>query len=525
MAEDLPVLVPATLVPADIPPPVVDSGLLDSELLDSELLDSGLLDSGLLESGLLESELFESGPLESGLLNHRSLNRDTLKRDPAQPPFVGPRFVEPPVLDRAVLERPVVEPPVVRLCAPASGANPSDKGGFQETALNSRTVVNGVPSGSNDALSPFPLTPRQCQCQAAANSTIANLLDRERAEPDRRQGLCSRLKNHGSVQATTLKREILADTACEVRNQTASAALEAYFRLAETEARSELAAKAAVVLVDAVARGRKLKAQGIKTPPELDTLERKEIDLKSDTAKLRLAQARLQHDLKALLSPPANAPEYLIRPVLDMDAYVAPVDSEAEVAKGLATRPELRMWRALVEGLDAASLPVAQAALQAVNPLAGGALDKGARSGCAGLKAVLELCKRQTDAETLREKMLAYESEREQQIASDIRRDVQLLAIQTEILILARHRAADSHRHLEELADRQSKGLGSFADTAEARLEFLRDRGTVVEAAASLIIYKVKLRQDQGLLAAECCPGCEPAYPSDAGKTPCTTAP
>jgi hypothetical protein len=385
--------------------------------------------------------------------------------------------------------------------------------------------LSTVPADSGVPSSPYPLTPRQCQGQAAENSTVANLLDREREKPERKLGLYSRLKNHGDDRATGLKQEILFDTACEIRNQMASSALEAYFRLAETEGRSELAEKAAVVLADAVARGRQLKAKGVKTPPELDTLERKEIDLKSDTAQLRLAQARLQHDLKALLGPPANAPEHLIRPVLDMDAYVAPGDSAAEVAKGLATRPEMRMWRTLGQSLDAASLAVAQSALRAVNPLAGGAMDKGSRSSSARLQAVLEMCKGLTDAEAVRQQILGYGAEREQQIASDIRRDVRLLAIQAEIVNLARRRAADSQRRVEEATDRQAKGLSSFAETAEARLEVLRDRGTVVEAAATLLIYKVKLRQDQGLLAAECCPGCEAPSPSAAGSTPCTTAP
>jgi outer membrane protein TolC len=337
--------------------------------------------------------------------------------------------------------------------------------------------------------------------------------------------LHSRLFNHGSDQASALKQEILADTACEVRNQTASSALEAYFRLAETEARSELADKTAAVLADAVARGRKLKAQGIKTPPELDALERKQIDLDSDKAQLRLVQTRLQHDLKGLLGPPANAPANLIKPVLDMEAYVPPGDSASEVARGLATRPELRMWRTLGQSLDAASLPVAQAALQAVNPLAGGALEKGARPGAAGLGAVQALCRGNADAEALRQEILAYEAERELQIASDIRRDVQLLAIQTEILILARRRAADNQRRVEELAEQQAKGLSSFADTAQARLEFLKSRSQVVEAEVTLLIYKVKLKQDQGLLAAECCPGCDTACPTTAESRPCTTVP
>jgi hypothetical protein len=154
-----------------------------------------------------------------------------------------------------------------------------------------------------------------------------------------------------------------------------------------------------------------------------------------------------------------------------------------------------------------------------------GALDKGARSGGAFLKALLELCRGQADAETVRQKILAYESEREEQIASDIRRDVQRLAIQTEILILARRRAADNQRRVEELTERQAKGLSSFADTAEAQLEFLRARGTVVEAAATLLIDKVKLRQDQGLLAAECCPGCETPWPTAAENIPGITVP
>jgi hypothetical protein len=40
-----------------------------------------------------------------------------------------------------------------------------------------------------------------------------------------------------------------------------------------------------------------------------------------------------------------------------------------------------------------------------------------------------------------------------------------------------------------------------------------------------LLIYEVKLRQDQGLLAAECCPRCEAACPTSAGSIPCATAP
>jgi hypothetical protein len=138
---------------------------------------------------------------------------------------------------------------------------------------------------------------------------------------------------------------------------------------------------------------------------------------------------------------------------------------------------------------------------------------------------MLEMCKGQTDADTVRPQILAYESEREEQIAGDIRRDVRLLTIQTEILILARRRAADNQRRVEEITERQAKGLSSFAETAEARLEWLKARGTVVEAAASLLIHKVKLRQDQGLLAAECCPACEAGSPTAAGSTPCTTAP
>jgi outer membrane protein TolC len=354
---------------------------------------------------------------------------------------------------------------------------------------------------------------------------LANLLDQEREESDRKQGAHGKLLNHGSARATALRNEILNDTACEIRNLTASSALEAYFRLAETEARSELAEKAAAVAAEAMERGRELKARGVKTPSELDTLERKQIDLQADTAQLRLAQARLQHDLKALLGPPANSPRNLIRPVLDMDAYVAPGDSAAEVARGLASRPELRMWRTLGESLDAATLPVAQSAIQAVNPLAGGALDKGTHSCGALLKVVLEMCKGRADVEAVRRQILTYGAEREQQIASDIRRDVRYLAIQTEILILARRRAASNHRHVEEVVDGQAKGINSFADTAQARLEYLKARGTVVEAAATLLIYQAKLRQGQGLLAAECWPGCQAATPIDAGSIPGTTAP
>ena len=141
------------------------------------------------------------------------------------------------------------------------------------------------------------------------------------------------------------------------------------------------------------------------------------------------------------------------------------------------------------------------------------------------MRAVLERCKGGADAEAVRQQILAYGAEREQQIASDIHRDVRLLAIQTEVLKLNRRRAADAQKRVEEAAEREAKGLASFADTAQARLEFLRVRNDMAEAAATLLIYQVKLREDQGLLAFECYAGPEAACPTAAGSTPGTTPP
>jgi hypothetical protein len=61
-------------------------------------------------------------------------------------------------------------------------------------------VVDNVPSESGEPSTPYPLTPQQYQFLAAANASIANVLDHEGEEKEGKQGAHVKLKNHGSAR-------------------------------------------------------------------------------------------------------------------------------------------------------------------------------------------------------------------------------------------------------------------------------------------------------------------------------------
>src|SRR5439155_3169671 len=102
-------------------------------------------------------------------------------------------------------------------------------------------------------------------------------------------------------RVTELKLAILYFSELEARNRTAGYALDLYYRLAESEAKSDLLDKAAAELAAGVQHSRDLMQQGFKLPVELTTLQRQEIDARADRIKLAAGIVELNGRLKGLI--------------------------------------------------------------------------------------------------------------------------------------------------------------------------------------------------------------------------------
>lgn len=341
------------------------------------------------------------------------------------------------------------------------------------------------------------------------------MLERE-AEGVRRQAAQGpSWKSQERSRVACLKAGILHDSAREVRNQTAGLALEAYYSLAETEARRELVQIALVTVSDSAKRLKELKMKGAKPPAELEAIERKQVELLSDLKQLELGEVRLQFQLGRLLGLDQEPQRYEVRPVLDASDLTPPGVLEAEVARGLACRPELAMWRSLNPLLDAKTLPSAIQVLRTVNPLAG--MDTPSPTHLVKLHL---LCKQDEDLSTSRDQIAQYSAERERAIAGDIQADVTTVQFRMELLALAHQRAADWQARVEELEEKETKGVTSSTETAAARLEWAHARGEVIREISAVARAVVKLKQDEGLLATD---GCEAPPALNAGNTcaPC----
>ena len=133
------------------------------------------------------------------------------------------------------------------------------------------------------------LTAENCQCLAVRNAGMANLLDAERdgvAEQAARSGW---LRSHGQSGLSDMKETILVNTAEEIRNRNAAAALELYYRLAEAEAKADLAEQSLQMLRDIADKLQDMKKKGLRLPVDGESLTRQQLDVQGQQVQIQQA--------------------------------------------------------------------------------------------------------------------------------------------------------------------------------------------------------------------------------------------
>jgi hypothetical protein len=97
--------------------------------------------------------------------------------------------------------------------------------------------------------------------------------------------------------------------------------------------------------------------------------------------------------------------------------------------------------------------------------------------------------------------------QKEHEVIEQIGQAVQAIHAQKEVIGLVGQQIASWQTKIREAEDKEQRGVGSFAETAAARTEWLQVKRRAVEEVATLQRAWVKLRQTQGILVAGCLPG------------------
>ena len=358
--------------------------------------------------------------------------------------------------------------------------------------------VRYVPSTFNRGLKYRELTEPVCQSLAARNTSTANTLDDENRVPTSGTGCES--------EAEQLKRAVRAQTALEFRNQSAAAALDRYFQLADAEARSAVVREAEPILDDLQTKATKARAEKVRFPLDPADVERQRNVM---AAQLEQADAGIQAlniDLRRRLGlPPAPAGEGLW-PAGTFAVDPEPATEAEAVKAALADRPELKAWRTLHQGLNVNTLPTARDIL-------GGSTIPGlpTPTGLLG-RCILKLMTRgakpdpcaAAELEVRRKQVADMIVSRERDVADEARVAVVTLNAQTKRVALARDRVAAWKVKLDEAEAQQKAGL-PFADlqAAQVRLVWLKARGELVAEVMAWHQARVRLRAAMGWLAGD----------------------
>lgn len=333
------------------------------------------------------------------------------------------------------------------------------------------------------------------QCQAAARSSLANLIEMERGIAANSGKACLPCKSDCSAQ---MKDDLLALRAIEERNRAAGSALELYYRLTEAEAGLDILAESQRGVDHVLVNVAELRAQGIKIDVDEEALRRRKLELFDQQAEAELGRDQSHGGLKVLLGLADEDPTR-IWPEADLKAVAEPIDVQAAVAEGLGLRAELIILRCLVESLTVQSLPGARSALsQRDASLGSSSLDmRKLHVLLAGARGEKELPGRQAQISMLL-------ADQERAITEEIKNAAATVTTRLKQVALAKESLDGRRRHLAELERKREVGTATPFDIATEKMEITKAEGELMRRVVAWRIAQVKLKQSQGLLATEC---------------------
>ncbi len=335
------------------------------------------------------------------------------------------------------------------------------------------------------------VTPEECRCLAVSNATLATLLDSQRQTALGRLGPLLPAR----VAAADLVDQMTALRAADERNRAAAAALELYYRSAETEMSLDWLEQGIDELQDALDNAARLQASGIESDIDTAALRQQQLDLRVQANEASRARDEINGKLRLLLAIHSADRPY-IWPDADFSIVPQPASEASLVSEGLASRADVAMLRLACERLDVASLPAVQALLAQHDPLLGG--------GAIGTGVVGRLLSGGADMTTIHAQLSRLAADRQRQVAEEIATAAQSLETRQREVELRRQSRDAAAERLSDLEKKQPVGGATAFDVSAQRLKVIEAESRLASAVVAWHVARVKLEESLGTLARSC---------------------
>lgn len=359
------------------------------------------------------------------------------------------------------------------------------------------------------------LTAALARCLAVRGSASGNQL---RAEQKSGRGSSDRgCFTRPAVRRQEVHNQILSHAEEEARNQSGGVALDAYYRLAEAEGRTNLARQSLTVLDEMVAVLKEARQGGLDSKEELAALTKQRSELLTSLLQLHIGIEQGNRQMKKFLGLPCPGDPYRIWPCEPMVVVREPIDVPKAIEVGLQQRADLKLLRTLLANLDKKTLPEARLVLIAINPLLGGTPE----GEMGGTIRAIGACLNGEELESVRRQIEDLLRDREADVAAEIAERAREIESRLALVLLARSRAEAARERVAVLEEQKASGQPVQTKLQRARLELLKARSELLPEVVGWEIARVQLARAQGLLTLGCdAPagqGCAP--PDERGHT------
>ncbi|NOY42029.1 MAG: hypothetical protein GXP26_09350 [Planctomycetes bacterium] len=335
-----------------------------------------------------------------------------------------------------------------------------------------------------------------CQCNAATNANLANMIELERhwakvvIECDSknvRKNLC-------------LDRDLLALHAYGIRNTAAASALETFYQLAGLEAHKFYLGQGIEETEQTLERVNQFRLKGISLPDGIDrsALVARLSELTDQQLQLDFLRIQLNGQLQKLVGCPLDENAFYW-PNIEWTPNLKPLDVEVELADGLASRSDLRGLSLVIGNLEKPTLPIARGVLKLADSTIGSVepID--------GLMHTIRCFRCNQHEVPVRCRQLAmFYSETEKLATADIKSAVYKVTLQQQRVALAQDTVLELRKSLRELTETRDANDVTVFEISKLRGLVYEAESKLVEQIVALKVASVGLRKAQGTLPMEC---------------------
>jgi len=351
--------------------------------------------------------------------------------------------------------------------------------------------------GAECELTPLPsptetfqlLDAATCQCNAATNTSLANMVELERHwakviiscdTKNVRKNLC-------------LDRDLLALHANGLRNASAASALEAFYQLAGLEAQEHFLLQGIGETERTLQRADNLQAEGLALPGAVDRslIQSKLSELRDQKLQLDFLRIQLNGQLQKLVGCPLDEHTFYW-PQADWELDLTHLDVEVELADGLATRSDLRGLTLVMCNLEKSTLPIARGVL------------KFADSTLGSVEPIDGLVHTARCYSCRCRQLSIFYRETEKLATGEIKSAVYKVNLQQQRVVVATQNVQALRKRLYELEKTRDANDVTIFEISNLRGRLYEGESNLISQLVSLKLAEVSLRKSQGFLALEC---------------------